>query len=100
MIYLFTEKKSETKDKVTAVYFNPSDLTDSQKDAAVKLDSYPEVEELPGKNSVMYFNHTENKFQVEYVDRPLTAQEELAKLKQEQEVMRQAIDDLIFGGAF
>jgi hypothetical protein len=60
------------------------------------VDSIPEPQEIEGKIPVLKFNGTELYY--EYVDRPLTPEEELEQLKERIEIMQQAMDELLLGG--
>lgn len=58
----------------------------------------PLPETKTGKNAVLYINLETNQLWYEYVDRPLTPEEELQQLKERQALMQQALDDLLLGG--
>lgn len=60
----------------------------------------PNAEQITGKSAQMKFDYSTEKIYFEYHDRPLTQEEQLKKMKDEQVLMQQALDDLIFGGAF
>jgi hypothetical protein len=58
-----------------------------------------------GKMSKLYYNPTNDEFFIEYVDRPLTPEEKLQLIEQENqelknriEIMQQAMDELLLGG--
>lgn len=53
-----------------------------------------------GKAHTLFINLNDNSLFYKYTDRPLTAEEELAQLKEQYAMMQTAIDDLIFGGGF
>jgi hypothetical protein len=59
------------------------------------VDEIPEPQQIEGKIPVMYYNPQTNNVYYEYIDRPLTPEEEL---RQRIELMQQALDDLILGG--
>lgn len=98
MNYLFFEKETETRAVVTLMYH----VTPPP-----EFDGVPriEVEEMPlpeptfAKDAIMYANPTTGEVWFEYIDRPLTPQEENQRLKEKQELMQKALDELILGGA-
>lgn len=59
------------------------------------VDEIPEPEQIEGKIAVMYYNPQTNSVYYEYIDRPLTPEEEL---RQRIELMQQALDNLLLGG--
>ncbi|QSB48759.1 hypothetical protein [Parageobacillus toebii] len=69
------------------------------------VESIPEQENIPNKVPVLKFDKNSEEFYYEYVDRPLTTEEKLELMEQENqglknriEIMQQALDDLILGG--
>lgn len=67
---------------------------------------FPQIIEQAGKNGVLYINPTTKELWYEYVDRPLTAEEELQLIKQENGALKQSqaeqdalIMQLLLGGA-
>lgn len=64
------------------------------------VEEIPEPEEIEGKVPVMYYNPQANSIYYEYIDRPLTPEEELRQreLQQRIELMQQVLDDLLLGG--
>ena len=58
----------------------------------------PVIEQRFGKSPRMKYNVETDEVYVEYVDRPLTPEEELQQLKERQTLMQQALDDLLLGG--
>ena len=59
------------------------------------VDEIPEPEQLENKIAVMYYNPQTNSVYYEYIDKPLTPEEEL---RQRIELMQQALDSLLLGG--
>ena len=59
------------------------------------VDEIPEPEQIEGKIAVMYYNPQTNSFYYEYIDRPLTPEEEI---QQRIELMQKVLDDLLLGG--
>ncbi|PIC05481.1 hypothetical protein CS060_04175 [Anoxybacillus flavithermus] len=59
------------------------------------VEDIPEPEQVEGKTPVMYYNPQTNSVYYEYIDRPLTPEEEL---RQRIELMQQALDALLLGG--
>lgn len=65
----------------------------------VLVSSIPEPENRQGKSAILKYSKVDGLY-YEYVDRPLSPEEELAQLKEQYAMMQTAIDDLIFGGGF
>lgn len=59
------------------------------------VDYIPEPEQIKGKTAVLKANLDDKILYYEYVDKPLTPEEEL---KQRIELMQQALDDLLLSG--
>lgn len=59
------------------------------------VDTVPEPEQIAGKIPVMYYNPQTNSVYYEYIDKPLTPEEEM---RQRIELMQQALDSLLLGG--
>jgi hypothetical protein len=79
-------------------FFFTEDIPENVKDRVIEVDNVPEPQELVGKYPVAKWDDVNKKVYFEYLDRPLTQEEEMTQLKEKQELMQQAIDDLIFGG--
>lgn len=58
----------------------------------------PEPISQVGKAHTLFIDLNNNSLFYKYTDRPLTAEEELAQLKEQYAMIQTAIDDLIFGG--
>ena len=79
-MYIFFEKESEERAKVTQISRGePNDYMLS-KEYIIK-DSIPEPEEVEGKLSSLFCNPSTEKFWYEYEDRPLTQEEKINKLQ-------------------
>jgi hypothetical protein len=59
------------------------------------VDEIPEPEQIEGKMAVMYYNPQTNRVYYEYIDRPLTPEEELQRRI---DLMQQALDELLLNG--
>lgn len=94
------------------IHFRPTDSKESEvwqqefnKDVITEKNSafvreIPEPVSQVGKTHTLFINLNDNTLFYKYEDRPLTAEEELAQLKEQYAMMQTAIDDLIFGGGF
>lgn len=96
MPFIFFANKDETKKIVSSIHYQPNLLGAETKSLGVEVTSIPEPETQVGKEAVLKYQ--DGKLFYEYVDRPLTAEEELTQLKEQYVMMQTAIDDLIFGG--
>jgi hypothetical protein len=67
-------------------------------ESGLLVESLPISEDMIGKSQVLKYDETKG-LHYEYVDRQLTPEEKLEQVQEKQELMQQAIDDLIFGGA-
>jgi hypothetical protein len=63
------------------------------------LESVPISEEKKGFFSIMKYNPSTKTVFFEYEANPISEKEEIQQIKEQQVLMQQAIDDLIFGGA-
>lgn len=98
MRYLFLEVGDDSRRKVTSIYYNGKDLTDEQKANAIEVEDVPEPENIPGKDATLYVNTQDNSIYYEYTDRPLTTEEKLATLQDENAELMFAIANLQLGG--
>ncbi|WP_017435149.1 hypothetical protein [Saccharococcus caldoxylosilyticus] len=90
---------------VTFAHYKPFDEKDGLGKTEAELrqtgylvESIPEPEAIPGKIPVLKFDKINERFYYEYIDRPLTPEEEVQQLKERITLMQQALDDLILGG--
>lgn len=96
MPLLFIEKETETKAKVTTIHYKPELLSGEQRAKGIEVDNIPDAEEQQGKSAVLYYNPKTNELFHEYVDRPLTEEERLTRIEEEN---LDLWDLLLFGGA-
>ncbi|KXG09958.1 hypothetical protein AT864_01518 [Anoxybacillus sp. P3H1B] len=85
--------------------FDPSILPENELENYIEVGEIPTSEVIAGKMPILMYNLETNELFYEYVDRPLTPEEKLQLLKQENqdlkeriEITQQALDDLILGG--
>lgn len=76
----------------------PEMLSNEQKIGGILVDSIPEPIEMVGKVANLLRNADSLELYYEYVDRPLTQEEENTQLKQQIQLMQQALDDVILNG--
>lgn len=98
MIALFISPINETKAIVTGIHYMPEMLAEEEKANGILVDSIPEPESLQLANNKMpihYINPQMKEQWYEYVDRPLTTEEEIEKLKQENATMQDTINFLL-----
>jgi hypothetical protein len=103
-------KVDESSKNVTFIHYQPFDSVhglgktqEHLEQEGYLVDSIPEPQEVEGKIPVLKFDGTNLYY--EYVDRPLTPEEKLQLLEQENqdlknrvELMQQAMDELLLGG--
>jgi hypothetical protein len=101
MIYVEVEYDGSIK----FVHYKPFDEKDGlgKTEAELKqtgylVESIPEPEMIEGKVPILKFDKVNEEFYYEYVDRPLTPEEEVRQLKERIEIMQQALDELLLGG--
>lgn len=107
MIYLGDlQKVTDTKSKVGFVHFMPLDAEsglhktiDELNTTGVLVEVLPQAEKIDGKNAVLCVNPQTKEIFYEYVDIPLTPEEEMRRKIEEQQkkidLQQQAIDDLV-----
>jgi len=102
---MFVTYNVETREVETVLYDHRL-ITDDMRTRGFFVDSLPEIDNtLIGKCGVLVADPTTKTVSVEYRDRPLTPEEKLQLLEQENqelknqvELMQQALDDLLLGG--
>lgn len=100
MPIVFGKEVSSNKVKVDSVFYQENDLSPDVQVQGTIVKSIPDPEPIEGKAPVLYLNKSDNTLFYEYVDRELTEAEKLNKILRDQETMKMALDDLIFGGGF
>jgi hypothetical protein len=83
MTFLRYEEESPTRGKVTFQHFQPNLLTSEQKQGGIEVYSIPDPVYQDGKTPILYINPETFELWYEYVDRPLTQEEEIKNLKQQ-----------------
>lgn len=89
------QKITETRAKVMTIDY----VSNQEGETSILVTEVPPAEIIFGKAAETYINPKTREIWYEYIDRPLTPDEALHQLKEKQDLMQQAIDDLIFGGA-
>lgn len=83
--------------KFVAGFSELKDVPNHLLDDVKEVPGLPKITEKFGMVGELYYNG--NEMEVRYSDRPLTQEENLQKLQEQQQLMQEAIDELIFGGA-
>lgn len=98
MIYI---KLNDSKD-VEFIHYKPFDPIDGlgiSKDelilGGVFVDAIPEPIEVDGKTSVLKYDHNTESMYYEYIERPLTQEEELKLLKEQNAQLKSDMDNAI-----
>lgn len=105
MVKIVLEEINPTK-AIPLIIFNEFDEEQPLKPNEIITNAViPEAEAIIGKQANLYYNRQDDVFYYEYVDRPLTPEEKLQLIEQENqdlknriELMQQALDDLLLGG--
>lgn len=102
---IFLKIDNETQ-QVTFVHLAPFDAlvglgksSDELKNEGLLVESLPKPVHIEGKTAVLKVDPQSHELYFDYVDTHVE-ENELEKIKQKQDLMQQAIDELIFGGAF
>lgn len=105
MPLIFFEKTDNTKAIVTTIHYQPGLLPQDVLANGVYVEEIPEPTMQEGKDPVLYYDIVTGDLYYEYVDRPLTPEEKMQLLEQENqdlknrvELMQQALDGLLLGG--
>jgi hypothetical protein len=105
MIWIKLGKITNNVASVDVQVFEPSILPENERENFIEVEEIPTSEIIPGKMPILMYNLETNELFYEYVDRPLTPEEKLQLLEQENEelkarieVMQQALDELLLGG--
>lgn len=103
-VLLKYNKIDETKSEVVGVYADYGSLPSEFVKSGIFVEAavIPQSE-FPDKQEILFISPSTNELWLEYKERVLQGQalleNELNTIKQQQGLMQQAIDDLIFGGA-
>jgi hypothetical protein len=79
-MYVFTKEISTDKHMVERIVYLDSVLDDEQKQQAIHVESIPDPQQIEGKIPHLYYRPSTNEFYYEYVDRPLTQEEQIQQL--------------------
>lgn len=80
MIALFVYAESPTRARVDRIHYKPELLSDEKKAGAYLVDTIPVAESMPRKAGILYLNPETMELWYEYVDRPLTTEENLSDM--------------------
>lgn len=95
MTYLFYEIENETKARVYGVNNDPNGLlTEDQKAKAIEVAEIPKEIYIEGKYPQYYVNPQTKDVWIEYIDRQLTAEEEVQMLKQKNAELESALVEM------
>jgi hypothetical protein len=99
MKFILTRAITDTKHEVTSIHQNSEILPDDLKKKGFEVNEIPERPQEVGKSYKMYFNPITQEVFYEPFERPKTAvEQEFELIKQRQELMQQALDELLLGG--
>lgn len=72
----------DERNRITGYHNYPETLSDKEKEGGILTDVIiPEVEQRFGKRGILKYDPETNSVYVEYVDRPLTTEEQMQELK-------------------
>ncbi|MFS1511761.1 hypothetical protein VQL36_04890 [Chengkuizengella sp. SCS-71B] len=79
---VFYERETAERGKVGVIHHQPHLLPASKRAEGIEVESIPEPIKEQGKRGVLYVNPLTSELWYEYVDVPLTTDEELENLKE------------------
>ncbi|MED4971367.1 hypothetical protein [Parageobacillus toebii] len=102
MFILIDKNGTLQRSKVIATFHSSVPLPDNiLQNEVIELPNYeqpPFVDVPMGKEAVLYVNLETNELFYEFEDRPLTPEEKLKQLEEQQKLIQQALDELLLGG--
>lgn len=95
MKYLFYEKETDTRAKVMLIYYEtpPKELLDGGN--YITIEDIPKPEQVKGKAALPYCNPQTSEFWYEYVDRPLTSEEQSEELQDQVNALNIAMAEIM-----
>ncbi|GLY09605.1 hypothetical protein [Pseudobacillus badius] len=95
-ILVFLSNTEGTIKEMTTTLYQYQHLNEEMKARGIEVEesSLPQPENIEGKHAKLIYNTETGEFFYKYEDRPLTAEEELAKVKAENEVLTESLIDL------
>lgn len=95
MRYLFYEKETDTRAKVMLIYYEtpPKELLDGGN--YITIENISEPEQVKGKAALPYCNPQTSEFWYEYVDRPLTSEEQSEELQDQVNALNIAMAEIM-----
>lgn len=94
MPLLFYEPESETRGKVYLMHYMPDQLTAEERAKGVSVSEIPEAERIRGKAAVLYVNPKTGELWHEHVDIPLTQEEQMEDLREQNLDLMAALADI------
>lgn len=95
MIFLKLEQTETNIAKVEMVHYFPEMLGESEKSDGIMVESVPEPSIQAQKTAVLFFDKGSKELYYEYIDRPLTQEEQFEQMKQQQSSLEQKTDQAI-----
>jgi len=90
---LFIKIETPERYQVVGIHFIPQELSEEQKEDGVLITiDIPEPEIRPFKADKLYFNPVTNILWYEYVDRPLTREEEFIQLNADNVILKSSLE--------
>jgi hypothetical protein len=102
MFILIDKNGTPQRSKVIATFHSsiplPSNIPQNEFIELPNYEQPPFVNVPMGKEAVLYVNLETNELFYEFEDRPLTLEEKLQQLEERQNLIEQALDELLLGG--
>lgn len=95
MKWLFYEKETDIKAKVMLIYYEtpPKELLDGGN--YITIEDIPEPEQVKGKSALPYCNPQTKEVWYEYVDKPLSSEEQLKELQEQINALNIAMAEIM-----
>ncbi|KIL72510.1 hypothetical protein [Bacillus badius] len=94
-ILVFLSNTEGTIKEMTTTLYQYQHLNEEMKARGIEIEesSLPQPENIEGKHAKLMYNTETGEFFYKYEDRPLTAEEELAKVRAENEILTESLID-------
>ncbi len=96
--FIQCDLETESRARVSFVHYVPSQLPETVLATGILVEDIPEPEVIERKAPVLYFNPQTSELWYEYIDRPLTQEEQLADLAARQKATEDALLELLLSG--
>ncbi|MBY0088404.1 hypothetical protein [Brevibacillus brevis] len=100
MIFVLFDLVTEEKGLVTLRNFDPSTIPSDLAEKGLFVESIPAAEPLRGKNAILFINPKTQKLWYEYVDKPITEEDDLTVIRshvlQQSEALTNAHDAIAY----